>query len=67
MLPIPYETVSDNEPLVAHVWDYDIKVISFFSQRVFLPDSSRLSSHAICRTIFSGVRGYAYIMLLRVV
>ncbi len=60
MLPIPYETVSDNEPLVAHVWNCDREVISSFTQRVFPLDPTRLSTHAICGTIFSGVRGYAY-------
>ena len=60
MLPLPYKNVSDNELLVAHVWNYDHKVISFFTQRGCLLHSSRLSSHAICGTIFSNVRGYAY-------
>ncbi len=57
MLPLPYENISDNELLVAHVWKYDQRVISFFTQKV---RSSRLSSHAIRGTIFSNVEGYIY-------
>ena len=59
MLPIPYEIVSDNEALVAHVWNCDRKIISSFTQRICTFDT-RLSSYAICGIIFSGVKGYAY-------
>ncbi len=60
MLPTPYEVVSDNEPLVAHVWNCDKKIILSFTQRTRLLDPQRLLTHAICGTIFSGVKGYAY-------